>query len=85
MIGSRVRPESVPQKMVLMAGALLATLAVLTVAWFARQRPVDLPPLTLDELTQFAFGPYLPGYIFQGIVVPAALLYLFSSTNVFRR
>lgn len=60
-----------------------ATLGALALAWLARQRwPAGHP---FDELTKLAFDPYMLGYVFQSIVVPAALLYLFSNSRAFRR
>jgi signal transduction histidine kinase len=84
MTSGEVRPRSIPRKMALVAAALLATLVALALAWLARQRSMDLPPLSLEELTRSAFDPYMLGYIFQGIVVPAALIYLASTTQTFR-
>jgi LytS/YehU family sensor histidine kinase len=71
--------------MVLAIAVVVVTVAALLLAWLARQRLVPLPPLSLEELTDFAFDPYMLGYIFQAIAVPAALLYLFSNAAAFRR
>jgi hypothetical protein len=85
MTSSKMRPGSVSRKMALVAAALVATFAALALAWQARQRPMDLPPLSLGELTPVAFDPYMLGYIFQGIAMLAALIYLASTTRAFRR
>jgi LytS/YehU family sensor histidine kinase len=69
----------------LIGAAALVTLATLALALYARQLVPDLPPLTLAELPGFDFHPYWVGLLVQIIVVPVALIYLFSKTQLFLR
>lgn len=67
------------------SAAALVTLAALALALCARQVVPDLPPLTWAELPGLEFHPYWVGLLVQIIVVPVALIYLFSKTRLFLR
>jgi signal transduction histidine kinase len=79
------QPGSLFQRLVYAGAAVLATCAVLALALYVRLEVADLPPVSLKEFTAFGFDPYLVGYLFEGVVVPAALIYLLSTTAPFRR
>lgn len=85
MISKLSRPRSVSHQLALAVAIIVVTVVALGLAWQARQAWPDVPPLSLAELTAFEYNPYLIGYIFQGIVVPAVLIYLYSTTRLFRR
>ena len=68
-----------------LGAAALVTLATLALALYSRQLAPDLPPLSLAELRGFEFHPYWVGLLVQIIVVPVALVYLFSNTRLFLR
>ncbi len=83
MIGKRTRRRLVGRRLALAGAAVLVTVAFLVLAWIARERLPEIP--LSDEMRTLGFDPYMLGYIFQSIVVPAALLYLASNARVFRR
>jgi hypothetical protein len=63
---------------------LLLTLASLKWALFMRHF-LRLPPFSLGDLDQLQFDPFGSGIAMQTVAMPLALLYLFSSTSLFRR
>ncbi len=73
------------RRLLLLGAAVLTTLAMLALALTARVHQADAPPLTLRQLTDFGFDPYVIGYVFQDAILPLGLLYLLSSTALFRR
>lgn len=85
MINDLSRPKPRSRRLTLVAAMALVTLAAFALAWQARHRVPDFPPLRLEELTDFGFDPYMIGYLFQSLVIPLALIYLISNTKVFRR
>ena len=70
--------------MALVGAAALVTLAAFGLALYVRQVS-ELPPLSLADLTHFGFDPYAVGSAVQELIIPVALIYLFSSTALFRR
>ncbi len=68
-----------------LGAAVLVTVIAFALALYARQLVPDLPPLTLAELPGFDFHPYWVGLLVQIVVVPVALIYLFSKTQLFLR
>lgn len=69
----------------LLGAAALVTAAAFALALYARQLTPDLAPLSLAELPGSEFHPYWVGLFVQIIVVPVALVYLFSNTRLFLR
>ena len=63
---------------------VLLTLAALALALHARWVS-EHPPLSWASLTTFHFDSYEIGVAIQELVVPIALIYLFSGTSLFRR
>ena len=78
------RMRSARRSMILAGAAVLVTLAAFALAWYAR-RISEFPPLSLADLTHFGFDPYVIGFAVQELVIPIALIYLFSSTALFRQ
>jgi LytS/YehU family sensor histidine kinase len=78
-------PTSRYRWIALIGAAALVTLAAFALALYARQLVPGLPPLTPAELPGFDFHPYWVGLLVQIIVVPVALIYLFSKTRLFLR
>ncbi|MFQ5479628.1 MAG: sensor histidine kinase [Candidatus Binatia bacterium] len=76
--------KPVSRWMTLAGTVALATLAALVLALFAR-RVLEYPSLSLDSLTRFDFDLYVVGSTVQELIIPVALIYLFSSTALFRR
>jgi LytS/YehU family sensor histidine kinase len=80
---ARTRPIS--RQAALIAAAVLVTALALALAFYARWRAPHLSSLSWQDLTGFEFNAYIIGYLFQGIVLPAVLIYLLSTTQLFRR
>ncbi len=76
---------STPYRVKRVVAACLATVAAFALAFYSRSQFPWLPPLSLNALTDFGFDPYMVGYLFQGVVVQAALVFLASNTGVVRR
>ena len=85
MINYLSRPRTISQRLALVGAIVLVTLVAFGLAFWARQARPEIPPLSWEEVTAFEYDPYLIGYLFQGIVVPVVLIYLFSTTKLFRR
>jgi len=85
MINNLSRPRTMSQRLTLVGAILLVTVIAFGLAMGARQIRTESLPLSWEEVTAFEYDPYLIGYLFQGIVVPVVLIYLFSTTRVFRR
>jgi LytS/YehU family sensor histidine kinase len=62
----------------------VVTLAVLALALYARQIS-GYSPLSLADLTSFEFDSYALGIAIQELAVPVVLVYIFSTTALFRR
>ena len=68
-----------------MGGAAFTAALALTVAFYAKFNvPVDMPPEITAEWSILSFDPYPMGLLFQSIVIPLALLYIFSTTGFFK-
>jgi hypothetical protein len=78
------RPKSVSRRLALAGVAILVTLVALGLAWRARTVTPDIPPLFREELAAFEYDPWLIGYLFQGIVIPALLIRLLGAKCPFR-
>ena len=85
MIDNLARPKPSSRRAVLILTAVAVTLAFLGLALWVRLIAPEAIPLTWDDLTAFEINPYVFGYLFQSVVVPALLIYLLSATPLFRR
>jgi len=85
MINTLSRPKSSSRRAVLILAAVAVTLAFLGLALWVRLIAPEAIPLTWDDLTAFEINPYVFGYLFQSVIVPALLIYLLSATALFRR
>ena len=63
---------------------ILATVAAFALALYAR-RVSEYPPLSLAGLTAFEFDPYSVGFVLQELALPVVLIYVLSTTPLFRR
>ncbi len=85
MIGRQMDPRPALCRIEQVIAAFLATGVALALAFYSRSQCPHLPPLSREDLTAFGFDPYMVGYLFQGTVVQAALIFLASNTRVVRR
>lgn len=64
---------------------VLITVGAFAWAFYVRRR-LPSAPLSLDDLARVRFAnPYAAGVLIQSLVVPAALIFLFTGTPLFRR
>ena len=85
MINTLSRPKSAPRRAVLVLTAIAVTLAFCGWALWVRLTAPEAIPLTWEALTDFEFNPYVFGYLFQSVIVPALFIYLLSTTALFHR
>ena len=67
------------------AALLTVTLAFVAAAYAKTALPVYASPALKAEWNALSIDPYFIGLLLQAIIVPAALIYLFSATPLFRR
>jgi LytS/YehU family sensor histidine kinase len=81
------RPRSVQHWLTRAGAVVLVTWAAFLLASYARQVSPEFLHLGLspDKATSFSFNPYGVGLAFHLTLVPLALIYLFTNTDLFRR
>lgn len=67
------------------AAMTLVTIVAVGLALYSRRFVPEATPLSPSEFTTLRFEPFMLGVIVQAVVFPAALIYLFSSTQLFQR
>jgi LytS/YehU family sensor histidine kinase len=71
-------------RIIRLGAILIVTLAAFALALYARWIS-EYPPLSLADLTHFEFDSYALGIAIQELAVPIVLVYIFSTTPLFRR
>jgi hypothetical protein len=78
------RPRPALGRVAAVSGIVFATLAIAAWTWFVRLRS-QYPAMRRLRPTDFRFGAYEFGVVFQELAIPLALIALFSSADSFRR
>lgn len=77
-------PGSTTYRAARLGGLVVVTLVAFALALYTRQLS-NLPPLALPDLVAFEFDAYSIGLAVQELAVPVVLIYIFSTTALFRR
>jgi hypothetical protein len=84
IIGIPTHPKPTFYRISRLGAIFVVTLAAFALALHVR-RTSGYPPMPVPSLSDFAFDAYEFGVVFQEIMIPLALIALFSGTDGFRR